>query len=56
MAEEQPKVIKVKPWGMGQGDFVEINEDDFDETKHELFEEMPTEIKRGPGRPRKVEE
>lgn len=30
--------IKVKPWGEGQGDFVLINEEDFDADKHELFD------------------
>jgi hypothetical protein len=28
------KTVKVKPWGEGQGDFVEINEDDFDPKTH----------------------
>ena len=26
--------IQVKPWGKGQGDFVEINADDFDPSVH----------------------
>lgn len=30
--------VKVKPWGEGQGDFVEINEADFDAAIHELHE------------------
>jgi hypothetical protein len=30
--------IKVKPWGDGQGDFVEINESDFDPKVHNLYE------------------
>lgn len=30
--------IKVKPWGAGQGEFVEINESDFDPTVHTLYE------------------
>lgn len=30
-------VIQVKPWGKGQGDFVEINEADFVEGHHELY-------------------
>lgn len=34
------KTIKVKPWGKGQGDFVEINEADFDEKLHELLDEV----------------
>ena len=28
------KTIKVNTWGEGQGDYVEINEEDFDRTKH----------------------
>jgi len=32
-------VIRVKPWGIGQGDFVEINADDFDPLRHELHEQ-----------------
>ncbi|WP_443697687.1 hypothetical protein [Pseudomonas sp.] len=31
------KTIQVKPWGEGQGDFVEINEQDFDPKVHELL-------------------
>ena len=31
------KTIKVKPWGEGQGDFVVINEEDFDPEAHELY-------------------
>ncbi len=31
------KTVQVKPWGEGQGDFVLINESDFDENVHELF-------------------
>lgn len=34
-------LIKVKPWGKGQGDFVLIEESDFDESKHELLNEKP---------------
>ncbi|WEX18962.1 hypothetical protein P2T68_17125 [Pseudomonas sp. G11] len=29
--------IQVKTWGEGQGDFVLINESDFDENVHELY-------------------
>lgn len=28
------ETIKVKPWGKGQGDFVEINVEDYDEKQH----------------------
>lgn len=32
------KTIQVKPWGDDQGEFVLINEDDFDPSKHERFD------------------
>lgn len=32
------KTIKVKPWGEGQGDFVLINEDDFNPDLHSLLD------------------
>lgn len=31
------ETVKVKSWGKGQGEFVEINKSDFDPAKHELF-------------------
>jgi hypothetical protein len=31
------KTIKVKPWGEGQGEFVEINAEDFDPNIHEAI-------------------
>ena len=35
--------IQVKPWGEGQGDFVLINEEDFDKDFHELYgDKKPT--------------
>jgi hypothetical protein len=33
-----PKTMKVKPWGNGQGDHVEINVDDFDPEIHERLD------------------
>lgn len=30
--------IRVKPWGKGQGDFVEINESDFDPKVHVKYD------------------
>lgn len=36
---DTPNTVRVKPWGEGQGDFVLINEDDFDAEVHELYEE-----------------
>ena len=36
-----PNTIKVKPWGDGQGDFVLINEGDFDAAVHQLHGEAP---------------
>ena len=32
-------VIKVKPWGPDQGDFVLIEQSDFNENHHKLYEE-----------------
>jgi hypothetical protein len=32
-------VIKVKPWGEGQGDFVFIEEENFDSNFHKHYEE-----------------
>lgn len=43
-------VIKIKPYGKDQGEFVLIEEENFDKTIHELYEEP---AKRG--RPAKVE-
>lgn len=37
-------VIKVKPWGEDQGEFVLIEEEDFNEEKHELLDEKAPEI------------
>jgi hypothetical protein len=45
---ETTKTVKVKSWGEGQGDFVEINEIDFDKSKHELYDES-TEKKAAEG-------
>ena len=39
------KKIKVKPWGEGQGDFVLINEEDFDSEVHELYGEKKLSAK-----------
>lgn len=36
-------VIKVKPWGKGQGDYVLINAEDFDPAKHEKLDEVKKE-------------
>lgn len=32
-------LLKVKPWGKDQGDYVLIEEEDFDASKHEKLEE-----------------
>lgn len=37
MSIDKTPVVKVHPWGKGQGDFVEINESDFDPQKHKLY-------------------
>lgn len=46
-------VIKVKPWGKDQGDYVLINEEDFNAEVHELFD-APAE-KAKPGRKPKAD-
>lgn len=33
------EVMKVKPWGKDQGDYVEINVEDFDKDKHQKYSE-----------------
>lgn len=43
------KVIKVQPWGEGQGEFVLINEDEFDANVHKLLEEVPAVAKASKG-------
>jgi len=35
-------VMKVKPWGKGQGDYVEINAEDFDPKLHKKYEDKAT--------------
>lgn len=37
--------IKVKSWGKDQGDYVLIEEEDFDAKKHKLYEEKPEKAK-----------
>lgn len=34
-------VIKVKPWGKGQGEYVIIEEADFNESAHSLYSPEP---------------
>lgn len=35
--------VKVKPWGKDQGDYVLMEEEDFDPKKHKLYEESKTD-------------
>lgn len=35
------KIIKCKPWGKGQGDFVYLDADQFDPKVHEKYEHKP---------------
>ncbi len=39
--------VRVKPWGQDQGDFVEINAEDFDPKIHTAFD-APAEPKASP--------
>ncbi len=43
------KTIKVMPWGDDQGDFVLINEDDFDASVHKAYDEG---AKKAPSQPK----
>lgn len=38
--------VKVMPWSESQGDFVEINEEDFDEKVHVLYNEDAPKAKK----------
>ena len=40
------ETIKVKPWGEGQGDYVVINAEDFDQEQHEKLEDEPKRTRR----------
>lgn len=52
------KTIQVKPWGQDQGDYVIINEEDFDPKVHQLLDAAPAGGKGGakPSDGMKVEE
>lgn len=45
MSHDVP-TIKVKPWSADQGDYVVINESDFDAAVHERFEEKKSRGKK----------
>lgn len=48
--------IKVKPWGDGQGDFVLIDEDQFDPLFHVLIDDAAEEPKKRGRKPKAVED
>lgn len=52
---DEVKTVRIKPSHESQGDFVVINESDFDESVHELFDHAaePGEEKPRRGRPAK---
>jgi hypothetical protein len=52
---DEIKTVRVKPWSESQGDFVVINESDFDASVHEMYEEAPQDAAEKPrrGRPPK---
>lgn len=50
------KTLKVKPWGTDQGDFVVINEDDFDPKVHTLLDGAADGGTKKPSEGLKVEE
>lgn len=41
-------ILKVQPWGEGQGDFVIIDEENFDPKFHKLYEEKGAEKPKKP--------
>lgn len=43
------KTVKVQPWSEDQGDFVLINEEDFDEGVHKRFEDGAKKVDKAPG-------
>lgn len=45
--------VKVKPWGHNQGEFVIIDQSEFDPEKHELFEPAPAEAAEKPAKAKK---
>lgn len=45
------KTVKVKCWGEGQGDYVEINECDYDKDKHTLHKSSSKPKKEEPTEP-----
>lgn len=36
--QEEPGILRVKPWGKDQGEYVRINEADFDPSFHQLLD------------------
>lgn len=44
------KTMNVKPWGKDQGDFVVINEADFDPEKHQKVTESKAPAKKAPAK------
>ena len=50
------KTLKVKPWGKDQGDFVVINEEDFDPKVHALLDNAAEGATKKPSDGLKVEE
>jgi hypothetical protein len=47
-ASDTRETVKVQPWGEGQGEFVEIDAEDFDEAVHTLVDPLDHD---GDGKP-----
>lgn len=47
------ETVKVKPWGKGQGDYVEVNVEDFDPAKHTPLDPLDRDGNGKPGGSRK---
>lgn len=44
-------IVKVKPWGKGQGDFVEVSLEDFDPAIHKAIGGVPEPVAEAPADP-----
>jgi hypothetical protein len=48
-ASDTRETVKVQPWGEGQGEFVEIDAEDFDEAVHKMLDPLDHDGDGAPG-------
>lgn len=48
---DHPKTVKVKPWGQNQGEYVIMNESDFDPARHVMYNPGETRVIQDPMKP-----